>query len=443
MGRAWLATIAANADVELVGLVDLNTDVAAAGGRRRGRASATCRSAASVADLLAGGVGDRRGDQRDRARAPTTRSTPPRSPPGCRCCARSRWPSRCAECLSMVAAAELSGQLLMVSQSRRYWRAVTHVARASSPSSARSASASCQFFKAPHFGGFREQMAYPLLVDMAIHQFDLARHLIGAEPTSVFCRVLQPGLELVRRRRRRLGDLRVRRRRDASPSTAAGARPGWRPPGTATGGSGRHEGTASWDGDHAPVAETGDGQPLADALPDEPEQIAGSLTEFVARCCAERGVPNGEVHSNVLSVAMVEAAVRSAETGQRVALADGGRGRVRPGARRRAGSRPSGRCWQDGRRCRRRWACRRRDEKVSGRRRCRPEQEGSDEQRAAGRDGRVRLHGGGPLPGVAQCAAVLRPAGRCRADGGRRPQRRGGPGRSRPDGVRVDLHGLA
>ena len=34
-----------------------------------------------------------------------------------------------------------------------------------------------------------------------------------------------------------------------------------------------------------------------------------------------RATPNGEVHTNVLSVAMVEAAIRSAETGQRVALA--------------------------------------------------------------------------------------------------------------------------
>jgi predicted dehydrogenase len=38
----------------------------------------------------------------------------------------------------------------------------------------------CSFFKAPHFGGFREEMAYPLLGDMAIHQFDLARELIGS-----------------------------------------------------------------------------------------------------------------------------------------------------------------------------------------------------------------------------------------------------------------------
>ena len=88
---------------------------------------------------------------------------------------------------------------------------------------------------------------------------------------------------------------------------------------------GTERGTATWDGDAAPVAETVDGVRLPAELPDEPEQIAGSLAEFVRtlrdRAAGRSVVPNGEVHGNVLSVAMVEAAVRSAETGQRVALA--------------------------------------------------------------------------------------------------------------------------
>jgi len=47
------------------------------------------------------------------------------------------------------------------------------------------------------------------------------------------------------------------------------------------------------------------------------EEIAGSLAEFVDALRTGR-VPSGEVHSNVLSLAMVEAAVLSAESGQRV-----------------------------------------------------------------------------------------------------------------------------
>jgi hypothetical protein len=52
-----------------------------------------------------------------------------------------------------------------------------------------------------------------------------------------------------------------------------------------------------------------------------PEDIAGSLTEFVA-ALRDGSVPYGEVHSNVMSLAMVEGAVRSAQTRQRVALGD-------------------------------------------------------------------------------------------------------------------------
>ena len=93
--------------------------------------------------------------------------------------------------LSMIAAAELSGRLLMVSQSRRYFRQLAAFRRqiaAIAPVGV----VQCTFFKAPHFPGFREQMPYPLLVDMAIHQFDLARDLIGSEPVAVYCESSNP-----------------------------------------------------------------------------------------------------------------------------------------------------------------------------------------------------------------------------------------------------------
>ena len=81
-------------------------------------------------------------------------------------------------------------------------------------------------------------------------------------------------------------------------------------------------GTVRWDGDHAPEAETADGVRLPQELGESPEQIAGSLAEFVHTLRHGGSNPNGEVHSNVVSVAMVEAAVRSAEIGERVRVAD-------------------------------------------------------------------------------------------------------------------------
>jgi predicted dehydrogenase len=315
MGRAWLATIAANPDVELVGVVDLDTEVAGAAAVEAGFDGVPV--AASVAELLAVGVAIDAvvNVTVPRAHHPVNTAT---LAAGLRVLCEKPLAESVAECLSMVAAAELSGQLLMVSQSRRYGRAVTTL-RGQLAELGPVASASCRFYKAPHFGGFREQMPYPLLIDMAIHQFDLARHLIGAEPTSVFCRSFNPPWSWY------AGDAAasvIFEFGDHATFTFDGS---WCAPGLETSWNGdwrfgTARGTVSWDGDHAPVAETDDGQLLADTLPDEPEQIAGSLTEFVG-VLRRGGIPNGEVHRNVLSVAMVESAVRSAETGQRVSLA--------------------------------------------------------------------------------------------------------------------------
>ncbi|HOJ33408.1 MAG TPA: Gfo/Idh/MocA family oxidoreductase [Candidatus Hydrogenedentes bacterium] len=41
------------------------------------------------------------------------------------------------------------------------------------------------FHKGPHFGGFREQMAYPLVLDMSIHHFDLMRLFVGKDVRAV------------------------------------------------------------------------------------------------------------------------------------------------------------------------------------------------------------------------------------------------------------------
>ncbi len=50
----------------------------------------------------------------------------------------------------------------------------------------------CDFFLAPHFGGFREEMRHVLLLDMAIHTFDSARFLVGGTPSGVYCREWDP-----------------------------------------------------------------------------------------------------------------------------------------------------------------------------------------------------------------------------------------------------------
>jgi predicted dehydrogenase len=70
-------------------------------------------------------------------------------------------------------------------------------------------------------------------------------------------------------------------------------------------------GTALWDGDGPPAAELADGTVLSPVVGDEPEEIAGSLAEFV-HCLRTGERPDSAADRNILSLAMVEGAVRSA-----------------------------------------------------------------------------------------------------------------------------------
>lgn len=50
----------------------------------------------------------------------------------------------------------------------------------------------CDFYIGAHFGGFRDKMEHVLLLDMAIHTFDAARLITGADPVSVYCKEWNP-----------------------------------------------------------------------------------------------------------------------------------------------------------------------------------------------------------------------------------------------------------
>ena len=99
-----------------------------------------------------------------------------------------------AEAREIVAAAGRTGVLHMVAQNYRYSPAAQTVKKALDPAVMGAVgSLTVEFFKGPHFGGFREVMPYPLIVDMAIHHFDLMRYFLAADPLSVFGRSWNPG----------------------------------------------------------------------------------------------------------------------------------------------------------------------------------------------------------------------------------------------------------
>jgi predicted dehydrogenase len=93
----------------------------------------------------------------------------------------------------MVDAAERAGKLFAVIQNRRYHSSIRRLTRflragALGPLT----TVNSDFYIGAHFGGFRDHMEHVLLVDMAIHTFDAARLIAGADPVSVYCKEWNP-----------------------------------------------------------------------------------------------------------------------------------------------------------------------------------------------------------------------------------------------------------
>ncbi|UFU07804.1 Gfo/Idh/MocA family protein [Ruania halotolerans] len=315
MGRAWLRTIVASPDVELVGVVDLDMDVARTALAETGAGPA--QVGASLTELAAATSAD----------AVVNVTVPAAHSPvnlealalGLPVLCEKPMAESVAQCLPMIAAAERAGQLLMISQSRRYYSqlaSLREVLGGLGPVEV----ARCDFARAPHFGGFREQMAEPLIVDMAIHQFDLARDLMGADPVSVYCESSNPswswyaGNAVATAVFTFAGGSRF-----AYTGTWCGPYPetSW----NGTWQLGASGGGVRWDGDHLPTAYAPDGAPLAVHERKVPEEIAGSLAEFVA-CLRDGTEPATAGWRNVISVAMVEAAVRSSAEARVVTIAE-------------------------------------------------------------------------------------------------------------------------
>ena len=222
------------------------------------------------------------------------------------------------QAVELAAMAETTGRLLMTSQSRRYYRTLFEFGDAVS-GLGDVGLLTTEFHTGPHFGGFRDEMDHPLLLDMAIHAFDAARFVLGAEPVSVFCDAFNPPWSWYR------GDASA----VAIFEMSGGARyvftGSWCSRGLDTSWNGSwvargRQGAASWDGSSAPVIDPASDLPALPERSGAPEEMAGALTEFVASLRSGE-VPYGDIHSNVWSLAMVQAAVASADSGRKVDVA--------------------------------------------------------------------------------------------------------------------------
>jgi predicted dehydrogenase len=309
-GVTWLRIIQASKDVETVGLIDLDLETAETALREVGATGIAV--ATSITELLPE-VG---AEAVVNVTAPAAHHaiTSEALFGGLPVLSEKPIAPTVAEALSLVATAELTAELFMVSQSRRYDRRLMQFKNVIA-GLGDVGIVTTQFFKSMHFGGFRDAMAHPLLVDMAIHTFDTYRYLLGDEPVSVLCEEFNPSWSWYE------GDAGA----TASFLTASGSRfvysGTWCSPGLETSWNGDWRvsaalGSATWNGLDEPVWDA-EVDVSANDPGDVPEDVAGALAEFV-HSLRTGTTPLGIGKQNISSLAMVEAAVRSSEVGARI-----------------------------------------------------------------------------------------------------------------------------
>jgi predicted dehydrogenase len=324
MSHAWLGITVGRNDVEIVGLVD--PDVSAAE-RKKGKygldvpifdALAPALEATSPDVVLDIAIPEARRDVVTSALAA-----------GCHVLSEKPMATSLDEARELVAAADAAGRTFAILQNRRYlepMRALRELVVGGTIGTPGFVGA--DFFMGHHVGGFRTTMDHPLLLDMAIHTFDQARFLTGADPVSVYCQEFNLEESWF------AGDASAVCLFEMSGGlvfcyrgswTAEGARTSWESSWRISGSGG----TAIWEGDDPPYAETPSGEPSPGNLWRDAERTAattswsgrphhaGCLDEMYA-ALAEGRAPETDCHDNVKSIAMVFAAIESAREGRKV-----------------------------------------------------------------------------------------------------------------------------
>lgn len=229
----------------------------------------------------------------------------------------------------MLEAARASGKIYAVIQNRRYVDSIVRFRDFLQANRIRRLhTLNADFYLGPHFGGFREEMDHVLLVDMAIHSFDQARFISGADPVAVYCYEWNPSGSWYRHGASAMAIF------EMSDGLVFNYRGSWCAEGLSTSWECEwraigEEGAALWDGHDGFRAEVVAGsegfirEQQSLEIPASPPLAqtghAGVIYEFLD--CVKTGcTPQTICTDNIKSLAMVHAAIESAQTGRRVEI---------------------------------------------------------------------------------------------------------------------------
>lgn len=232
-------------------------------------------------------------------------------------------------CNKIVMLSERTGKAHAVMQNRRYDPRIRSLRNLiESDTIGRVGFISSNFFLGAHFGGFRDVMNSPLLLDMAIHTFDQARFISGANPVSVYCQEFNPPGSWYAGN---ASAVCIFEMSDGSVFTyqgswcAEGASTSWEADWRING----ERGTAIWDGHGLPYAEVVTAEDQSDKFIRDVERIEGAVVEmnktFHQGCLEEMFLSLEEdrpaetnSRDNRYSMAMVFGALESAKSGRKI-----------------------------------------------------------------------------------------------------------------------------
>lgn len=326
ISQAWLDPISKMKDVAVVGLADLDEKRALTRKEQFGLAQAV------VGTDLKTLIETTRPDAVFDCTTPEahTRVTLEALRRGCHVLGEKPMADSMENARRMVAAARRARRIYAVMQNRRNDSRIRAYRKlVGSGKLGKLTTLNSDFYIGAHFGGFRDRMKHPLILDMAIHTFDAARLVSGADPVAVYCREWNPagswyahGASAAAIFDMSDGIVYTYRGSWCSEGLNTTWECQWRAVGTS--------GTATWDGGEDFKAEavrkkTNDFfQPMRRLAISAPAAYSASGHALTIRsfvdCLREGRTPETVCSDNIRSLAMVFGAIESAETGQRVRI---------------------------------------------------------------------------------------------------------------------------
>ena len=328
MSNAWIEYALNRSDAEIVALVDIKLEFAQAMANKRGL---TCGLFDNIEEAIRETGANLVFDVTIPASHYMIAATSMQL--GCDVFGEKPLAETMEQCNAIVALSDRTGKSHAVMQNRRFDPRIRSLQQLiQSGTIGRPGYIGAEFFLGPHFGGFRDIMESPLLLDMAIHTFDAARLIIGADPVSVYCQEFNPPGSWYQGNAAAIcifemsnGSIFCYQGSWCAEGVPTSWEASWRIAG--------EKGTAIWDGKSEPYAEVISEKDLSGSFIREYTRVEGTPIELQStfhqgcldemfRSLEEERPAETDCRDNRQSMAMVLAALESSRTGRKVDVVD-------------------------------------------------------------------------------------------------------------------------